>query len=178
MPKTITASMAGCWLDEVHGQQRNNLRCFDLALEFGWVPEDGFPMASRIRDAYEDGQDYIMDVTEGKIDINTAMTGQGELVDQATAYLNDHAPEGYEVIWFEGNLFLQNEEGDDHPDDCDGTVNFPEAGFGGQDITGTCQHPSHAPTQDGHTADTCSGGGDAHDEHMRINGECPWEGKK
>ena len=32
---------------------------------------------------------------------------------------------------------------DEHPADCDGTVEAPYEGFGGQPVTGTCQHPSH-----------------------------------
>lgn len=32
---------------------------------------------------------------------------------------------------------------DEHPADCDGSVEAPYEGFGGQPVTGTCQHPSH-----------------------------------
>lgn len=28
-----------------------------------------------------------------------------------------------------------------------------------------------------HTADRCSGGGEAHEAHMALNGECPWDAK-
>jgi hypothetical protein len=34
-------------------------------------------------------------------------------------------------------------EDDGHPEDCDGTYIVPDAGFGGQDITYNCEHPSH-----------------------------------
>jgi hypothetical protein len=34
-------------------------------------------------------------------------------------------------------------EDDDHPYDCDGTYVLADAGFGGQDITYECPHPSH-----------------------------------
>jgi hypothetical protein len=40
----------------------------------------------------------------------------------------------------------EDEDEDEHPADCDGTTEAPYTGFGGQPITGTCQHPSHGIT--------------------------------
>lgn len=104
---------AGCLIDEVRGLKDCNLAVIDMAIARGWTPEDGFPRTSRIRDAYEDDEDYILDVEEGRIDIVDAIQGQDEIVDKATDYLNSIAPEGYIVYWRDGNLFLEKvEEGD------------------------------------------------------------------
>lgn len=101
----ITADMAGTWLDGAMGWH-NNYRIIDLAIDYGWVPEDGFPMVTRIRDAYADSEDYILDVTEGKIYPGDAILNQGGYADQATEYLQSLAPEGYEFAWDAGEFYL------------------------------------------------------------------------
>lgn len=121
----ITPDMAGCWLDGSMGWH-NNYRVIDIAITHGWVPDDGFPVVSRIRDAYEDDVDYINDIHEGRIDIAGAMTDQGGYTDQATDYLNSVAPEGFYFEW-DGDLILREDE-DYDPEgyDCDEMGHLPE----------------------------------------------------
>lgn len=124
MSDLLTAEDAGCFLDGVFGWH-NNYRVIDLAMHYGWVPDDGFPAVSRIRDAYEDGEDYVND---GKIDVSGAMSDQGGYVDQATDYLNSVAPPGYYFEW-DGDLNLVADE-DYDPDlyDCNDSGHIPNVG--------------------------------------------------
>ena len=95
MPE-ITPDMVGCWLDGQFGWH-NHYRVVDKAVEFGFVVGDEYVSAL---DAYRDG---------GREDEDCPITGQGELVDMATDYLNEHAPDGYFFEWSAGELCMMEE---------------------------------------------------------------------
>lgn len=96
---TITADMAGCWLDG-HQGWHNNYRVVDRATEYGFVVPDDY--RSALTDFRENGHDCAMNSWD-------AITGQGELSDMATDYLNNNAPDGFVFVWDMGELSLMTD---------------------------------------------------------------------
>jgi hypothetical protein len=114
----ITPADAGCWLDGSQGWH-NNYHVIDRALDWGWAPKD-------ITRA--DLDTLTMFYASGNVDATYALsdgstgdyegatywiTGQGELSDQATEYLQGIAPEGYVFVWDDGLALMPESEASD-----------------------------------------------------------------
>lgn len=85
----------GCYADEAHGLLANNLTLVRLAQAYGWEIPSEYRAAWNAylaSDGYEETESII---------------GQGELVDVAMEWLNDHTQNG---IWeWDGGLFLRQD---------------------------------------------------------------------
>jgi hypothetical protein len=101
----ITPADAGTWLDGSQGWT-NSYRVIDRAVAYGMAID---PDDDMIRDAYADGADSVTLSTGEVLDagsIGEAISGQGELSDRATEYLESMAPDGYTFLWDTGELSL------------------------------------------------------------------------
>ncbi|MFC8428570.1 hypothetical protein [Streptomyces sp. NPDC057253] len=102
MAPEITPAMAGTWLDG-HMGWHNAYRVVLRAEEYGFVVPEDYRDAM---DAYrESGSSFSFAEKEEHWD---AINGQGELSDQATEYLQEHAPEGFSFVWDMGELILMS----------------------------------------------------------------------
>jgi hypothetical protein len=100
----ISIGMAGCWLDG-HFGWHNAYRVVERAEEFGFlVPEE-------YRHAMDDWRENSYKSAWMEYEGNwEAIHGQGELSDQATEFLQERAPKGYEFVWDMGELILMTDE--------------------------------------------------------------------
>lgn len=97
----IDPIMAGCLLDGVHGWH-NEYRVVDLAREYGFTLMDS------------DYKPFMNYRSMGESGLSQTDMGIVEaLVDDATRYLNDLAPEGYVVSWVDGDLVMERFGEDD-----------------------------------------------------------------
>lgn len=96
--REITAADAGTWLDGYWGWH-NGYRAVQHAMEHGYVlPEE-------IRAQW----DAFMSTEPLDHNAWTDINGDdGWLVTEATEYLNEHAPDGYEFVWDAGELSLMS----------------------------------------------------------------------
>lgn len=101
----ITPAMAGTWLDGCHGWH-NTYRVVDRAVAYGFVvPEEYAADLEAYRsDTYEHDAHAI--------NVNEAVNGQGGLADQATEFLDEHAPDGYVFVWDAGELSMVTVQAD------------------------------------------------------------------
>jgi hypothetical protein len=96
--------MSGCWLDG-HFGWHNSYRVVLKAEEFGFiVPEE-----------YRDAMDNYCTNGNSTLFIETdeqweAVHGQGGLSDQATDFLQERAPDGYQFVWDMGEFLLLTDE--------------------------------------------------------------------
>jgi hypothetical protein len=90
----IHASDAGTWLDGAQGWH-NTYRVIERAEEFGF---EVFPPDRTAIESYRDthGEEYAERIAE--------------LSEEATDYLNEHAPDGYVFAWNAGELILCEED--------------------------------------------------------------------
>ena len=103
---TISPADTGCWLDE-HLGWYNIFRCVELAINNGMnLTEAEDAIVEQIFKAY---------VQEDK-SLNPEY-GMSEIVDKATDYLSTIAPEGYHFEWFNGGLFMWEDEKEDEDND-------------------------------------------------------------
>lgn len=105
----ISADMAGCWIDGSRSLGDADSRAIYHAIDYGWRPTEGLPFVTRIAELRESSQpgDYIMDVVEGKIDIDEYAA---DLVKRAVEYLNSCCPDGYFFEWEAGELTMRSEK--------------------------------------------------------------------
>ncbi|MET7984584.1 hypothetical protein [Streptomyces sp. NPDC005281] len=96
--------MAGCWLDG-HFGWHNSYRVVLKAEEFGFIVPEEYREAM---DNYcTNGNSTLFIETDGQWE---AVHGQGELSDQATDFLQERAPEGYQFVWDMGEFMLLTDE--------------------------------------------------------------------
>lgn len=101
----ITPDMAGTWLDGTMGWH-NAYRVIDRAQSYGFQIPPGYGEA--LRRYREDDYDGLTD--DERSDTSGAIIDQGGLSDQATDFLEEHAPEGYTFVWDAGELSLMTVE--------------------------------------------------------------------
>ena len=101
---------AGCWLDG-HMGWHNNARVVQIAKHHGFeIPDD-----------YLDAYEAYAGADREPYDHNEAMTGQGELVDQATDFLEGLLPDEedgedhWSFVWDMGELSLLRVDKDVEP---------------------------------------------------------------
>jgi hypothetical protein len=100
----ISISMAGCWLDG-HFGWHNSYRVVLKAEEFGFVVPEEY---RDVMDNYcTNGNSTFFNETDEQWE---AVHGQGELSDQATDFLQERAPEGYQFVWDMGEFLLMTDE--------------------------------------------------------------------
>ena len=87
---------------------------------------------------------YVFDVSDGTRLTRVDLTYGTETLLSDQSGVNDPG-EDADGLTPEQSAFFYSPYPDeeDHPADCDGTVESPHEGFGGQPVTGTCRHPSH-----------------------------------
>jgi len=95
----IYATDTGTWLAG-HMGWHNTYRVVERAAEYGMELSDDDRKAI---DQYRESNGLDMDAWE-------TVGGQGGLSDQATEYLNQHAPDGHRFVWDAGELMLLTEE--------------------------------------------------------------------
>lgn len=102
--RPVTADKAGCWLDGAMGWH-NAYRVVDRAEEYGFVvPPEYTDELRRFRNSDHD------ELTDDEwLTVQEAISGQGELSDMATDYLQERAPAGYVFVWDMGELSLLEE---------------------------------------------------------------------
>lgn len=102
----ITADMAGTWLDGSQGW-RNAARVVWRAQEYGFTIDTD---DAAILSAFYAGPEESVTLSTGETldaeSVAEAVSGQGELSDRATAYLNSLAPDGYVFEWDAGELAM------------------------------------------------------------------------
>jgi hypothetical protein len=91
----------GCLFDGAHGQEYNDNRVIELAKEYGWVDaEEGLGRVDHLEEIEQTDPDELRQYQ----------------VEDATTYLEDFAPEGHWVGWYEGDFGVWPEDGgDDYP---------------------------------------------------------------
>lgn len=97
----VAATMVGCWLDGVYGW-RNNWRCIQLAREYGYTPSVSDWEILTVYFHTEEPPAEILDQVE-------------EVVSNATEYLDSCVPEGYMVMWDNGDLVMMHVEDESSP---------------------------------------------------------------
>lgn len=96
----------GCWLEGHRGWSASG-ELVNIAHHHG-MPLDAYDR--EVVTAYLRGDETItIDFQEH--DVTGLVVDQGELADQAEAYLNEHvAPEGWQFGWHDGEFFLMPDE--------------------------------------------------------------------
>ena len=105
----ITADMAGCWLDG-HMGWHNTYRVIDLALDYGWKPDDQ-ALVRHASEVYSQTGSFGEPIYPG--DEEWAYDVIDDIADEATDYLQSLAPEGYWFEWDMGELCLVQEDAAD-----------------------------------------------------------------
>lgn len=101
------ASHAGTWVDGARGW-RAPARVVEIAHTYGMPATPG---DAEILAHYQQGDGEPLTLPTGETldagEIGNAVSGQGELADQAETWLNDHiAPDGWSFGWIDGDFCL------------------------------------------------------------------------
>lgn len=90
---------AGCWFEGAHGWT-NSYRIVDLAVHHGMeLDAEDAAVVEWYRENGGSG-----DGSDGELDKQEAMTGQGGITDKATEYLDEQLPTGWVLRWDAGEV--------------------------------------------------------------------------
>lgn len=139
MDKTLTGPTVVGRMEPV---TKPEVRATDL-LDWLWqMIENNYQLAS---EAYDLGRRESARHREGRAD---AFADVAEFIQDKTGevipWLGQYLPELEEnPEWVEAANAKMDAEYAEHNPSCDGSITVPDAGFGGQDMTYECEHPSH-----------------------------------